>query len=380
LVDSVLNLGLPAPIDIQIVGLNTKETHKLATQIAEEISELAGVSDVFIPQNIDAPALMLDVNREHASELGLSQREIVSNVITSLTSNLMIAPNYWVDPKTGNDYFLTIQYPEGYVKTLDDLKGIPIRASGSPLTARLDSVIEVKPTVSPTVVNHYQLQRVIDIYVASKTENLKTIGPQIRQIIDSTELPENVRINIRGSIEAMNQSFKSFGIGLLLSILLVYLILVAQFKSFIDPFIILLAVPPGLLGALATLVITGTTLNIMSLMGMVMLVGIAVSNSILILEFAHRLRREGLQVRDAVSTSCRVRLRPILMTSLATIIGLIPMGLALGAGSEAYASLARVVIGGLLISVILTVFLVPAAYVLIYGSKRIDTIDEEQAT
>jgi multidrug efflux pump subunit AcrB len=193
----------------------------------------------------------------------------------------------------------------------------------------------------------------------------------IDKILAQTKLPDGVRVTVRGSIEAMHTSFKSFGLGLLLAVLLVYLVLVAQFKSFVDPLIILLAVPPGLAGVLVTLFITGTTLNIMSLMGIVMLVGIAVSNSILIVEFTHRMEAEGLEIKDAVATACRVRLRPVLMTSLATIIGLIPMALALGAGSEAYASLARVIIGGLTFSVVLTVFIVPVAYLLVYQRRAV---------
>jgi multidrug efflux pump subunit AcrB len=188
----------------------------------------------------------------------------------------------------------------------------------------------------------------------------------VKKIIDATPLPENVRIAVRGSVQAMQTSFRSFGLGLILSILLVYLILVAQFESFVDPLLILLAVPTGLTGVLLILWLTGTTLNIMSLMGVVMMAGIVVSNSILIVEFTHRLREQGTPLLKAVALACRVRLRPVLMTSLATLIGLIPMALALGAGSEAYAPLARAIIGGLAVSVVLTVFIVPAAYYLYY--------------
>ncbi len=370
LADAVLNMGLPAPIDIQVVGNNLDKTYATALSIARNVRALQGVSDVLIPQDIDAPSLRIDVNRAHASEMGLSQKEIVDNIITALTSNQMIAPSYWVDPKSGNDYMLTVQYPEQAVHSLDDLKAIPIRSSRQEATARLDTVTDITPVTAPTVVNHYQLKRVIDIYVAPKTEALGAVEKQVRDIITKTKAPENERIVLRGSVDAMHQSFTSFGIGLMLSVLLIYLVLVAQFKSFIDPFIILLAVPPGIAGAVATLLLTDTTLNVMSLMGTVMMVGIVVSNSILIVDFAHRLREQGRTVQQAVTLSCRVRLRPILMTSLATIIGLIPMSLALGAGSEAYASLARVIIGGLSVSVVMTVFIVPAAYLLIYRRQE----------
>jgi multidrug efflux pump subunit AcrB len=371
LVDAVLNMGLPAPINIQISGSDMEKNFAAATTLSKEISALPGVSDVFIPQDIDAPALQVNVNREYASDMGLSQKEVVSNVITALTSNQMIAPSYWVDPKSGNDYMLTVQYPESQVATLDDVKAIPVRAAQHALSSRLDAISTIKPMLVPTVVNHYQLKRVIDIYVSPQHEDLGVLAGKIDALIAKTQLPEGAKITVRGSVDAMHTSFHSFGMGLLLAVLLVYLVLVAQFKSFVDPLMILLAVPPGLAGAIAMLLFTGTSLNVMSLMGIVMMVGIVVSNSILIVEFAHRLREEGYSVKDAVATSCRVRLRPILMTSLATIIGLIPMALALGAGSEAYASLARVIIGGLSVSVVLTVFVVPAAFLLIYRRHQL---------
>jgi multidrug efflux pump subunit AcrB len=282
---------------------------------------------------------------------------------------MMIAPNYWVDPKSGNDYMLTVQYPETTVKTLSDLKAIPLRSSGALEPTRLDTVAAVKPILSPTLVSHYQLRRVVDIYIAPSGEDLGGVSSAIDRILAKTPLPKGVRVNIQGSVNAMQESFASFGSGLLLSVLLVYLVLVAQFRSIVDPAIILLAVPPGLAGVVMTLWTTGTSLNVMSLMGVIMLVGIAVSNSILIVEFAHRMWEEGRTVRVAVALSCRVRLRPVLMTSLATMIGLIPMALGLGEGSEAYAPLARVIIGGLGVSVIVTVFIVPAAFVIVYRNR-----------
>jgi HAE1 family hydrophobic/amphiphilic exporter-1 len=378
LVDAVLNLGLPAPIDIQVTGSNLKNDYKTAVAIAAKISQLPEVSDVYIPQDIDAPALKIEVDRQHASEMGLNQKEVVSNMITALTSDQMIAPSYWVDPKSGNDYMLTVQYPESTVKTLDDLKAIPLRSSIQQKPTRLDQVSSVTKIFSPSVVNHYQLRREIDIYISPQGEDLAVLGAKIDTILKNTSFPEGTNAQIRGSIAAMQASFKSFGFGLLLSVLLVYLILVAQFKSFIDPLIILLAVPPGLMGALLTLLVTGTTLNVMSLMGTVMMVGIVVSNSILIVEFTHRLLEQGNSLKEAVATACRIRLRPVLMTSLATVIGLIPMSLALGAGSEAYASLARVIIGGLTVSVLVTIFIVPAAFLLVYGRRSLQSLHVEE--
>jgi HAE1 family hydrophobic/amphiphilic exporter-1 len=375
LVDAVINLGLPAPIDVQVSGNDLSEVYATAAKIAGPVRGLKGVSDVLIPQDIDYPALELDIDREKAGLLGLSQKEIVNNVITALTSNGMIAPNYWIDPKSGNPYMLTVQYPESAVKTVSDLKQIPLRGVKSTEATFLDTVVNVKAIPSPTEVDHHQLFRVVDVYVSPKNEDIGTITGQIEDIIAKAKLPEGVRVNLRGSVQGMRDSFKSFGLGLILSVVLVYLVLVAQFASWEDPFIILLAIPPGLAGVLLFLLATGTTLNVMSLMGVVMMVGIVVSNSILIVEFARRMHRDGKPIKDAVSVASRLRLRPILMTSLATILGLIPMALKLGTGSEAYAPLARAIIGGLLVSVVVTVYLVPAAYLIVH--RKEETNSEE---
>ena len=370
LVDAVLNLGLPAPIDVQISGSDLELAHQTAAEIARKVRALPGVSDVLIPQDMDAPALHLDIDRNRASQLGLSSKEVVGNVITALMSDQMIAPSYWVDPKSGNDYLLTVQYPEGYVKTMADLQAIPLRSAGRPSPTRLDAVSHVSHAHAPTEVDHYQMRRVIDIYVQTSGEELGTVAKAIQGILAETTIPEGLRVNLRGMVQGMNSSFRSFGLGLILSVVLVYLILVAQFRSFVDPILILLAVPAGLTGVLVTLFLCGTTLNVMSLMGIVMMVGIVVSNSILIVEFTHRLREDGQPLREAVVLACRIRLRPVLMTSLATLIGLLPMALKLGTGTEAYAPLAQAIIGGLAVSVVLTVFIVPAAYLLVYRRQR----------
>jgi multidrug efflux pump subunit AcrB len=310
------------------------------------------------------------MDRTRAGELGLDQREVVGNLITALTSNQMIAPSYWVDPRNGNDYMLTVQYPEKQVSNMDDLLAIPLRGTGSARSARLDALTSIHRIQAPTEVDHYQLGRTIDIYVRPLEEDLGRLANAIDGVIGRTKVPDGLRVSLRGMVQGMRSSFTSFGFGLIMAVVLLYLILVAQFQSFIDPLLILVAVPPGLAGVILTLWATNTTLNVMSLMGVVMLVGIAVSNSILIVEFTRHLRGQGMTVREAVAMACRVRLRPVLMTSLATIIGLLPMALKLGAGSESYAPLARAILGGLSVSVLLTVFLVPAAYVSVYDKAR----------
>jgi hydrophobic/amphiphilic exporter-1 (mainly G- bacteria), HAE1 family len=372
LVDAVVNQGLPAPLDIQVSDNDLDEGYGIARNLALQLKGSKLVSDVVIPQDINYPGLQLNIDRQQASLLGLTPKEVVDNVITALTSNGVIAPSYWIDPNTGNNYMLTVQYSPKQVDsmTMNDFKNIPLRATNSKQYTPLQSVAQIYPINTPTEVDHYQIRRVFDIYVMPKTEDLSGINNEVKHLIEGLKLPKNARVRVQGAVVGMNQSFVRFGVGLLLAVILVYLILMAQFRSFIDPFIILTAIPPGLAGVVAFLWMTHTTLNIMSLMGVIMMTGIVVSNSILIVEFSGILHERGLPLRQAVVEACKVRLRPILMTSLATLLGLIPMALGIEAGSEQYAPLARAVIGGLGVSVVVTVFLVPAVYLVIHGRQR----------
>jgi len=372
LVDSVVNLGMPAPIDIQVSGNDQQAAYRVASEIAAKARQLRDVSDVLIPQDLDYPGIELNVRREMAARLGLTATDVVNNVVTALTSNGMIAPSYWVDPNSGNNYFLTVQYSNHQLDsmTMEDFKQIPLHAKDNSNTTVLENVADIRMINTPTEVDHYQLSRKIDVYISPKGEDLGALAGKVQNIVDNTKLPPNIRVEMRGSVKAMRQSFVSFGVGLLLAIVLVYLILMAQFRSFIDPFIILTAIPPGLAGVLVFLWMTGTTLNIMSLMGVIMMTGIVVSNSILIVEFSGILHERGMGMKEAVVEACKVRLRPILMTSLATLLGLLPMALGIEEGSEQYAPLARAVIGGLGVSVVVTVFLVPAVYLVVHGRKR----------
>jgi multidrug efflux pump subunit AcrB len=400
MVDAILNSGMPAPIDVQVSSPDLHQIYGIAQNLATQIRQVRGVGQVYIPQDMNYPGLRLDVDRVHAGELGLTQKDVVDNVITALNSNYMIAPNYWVDRKSGNDYYLTVQFFEkgpSAIHDMADLGQIPLRdpsdgagmgcgpsgaaraGSSSPAWACggqgraitvLNNVVSVKQIQTPTEVDHYQIQRAMDVYVTPAGEDLGRVTDSIREILAKTNIPGNVRVNLRGMVQGMEASFKSFGLGFLISFVLLFLILTAQFKSFIDPFLIMLAIPMGFIGVLIILPLTHSTLNVMSLMGVLMLVGIADSNSILIVDFAHNLERQGLSPADAVVTACRVRLRPILMTSLATIIGMIPLALRLGTGAEQYTPMARAIIGGLTSSVLLTIFIVPAAYLLVYGRKQ----------
>jgi multidrug efflux pump subunit AcrB len=378
LVDGVLNMGAAAPIDVRIAGNNPNVDFAVAQKLAGRIRQVRGVADVYVPQDIDYPSLRVSINRTRASELGLTEKEVVSNLVTALTSNQMIAPSIWIDPASGNNYFLTVMYKEGTINSLEDLKAIPLHGANVTRPTRLDMVADIQRFDSPTEMDHAQIRRVMDVYVRPEGEDLGRITREIQAIVDSSHPPTGVEVTLTGCVKSMNASFHSFAVGLILAVVLLYLILVAQFRSFVDPFIILLALPPGITGVLVALLGWGATLNVMSLMGIVMLAGIALSNSILIVEFAHHLLKEGRDVSDAIATSCRVRLRPILMTTLATLIGLLPMALKLGEGSESYAPLAQALIGGLTFSVVFTIFLVPAGFYLVYRNRP-ETVIEPAA-
>jgi multidrug efflux pump subunit AcrB len=410
MVDAILNMGKAAPIDVQVSSPDLHQIYGIAQNLATEIRSVPGVGQIYIPQDLDYPALRLDVDRVHAGEMGLTQKDVVDNVITALNSDYMIAPNYWVDRKTGNDYYLTVQYFEHgqpAIHNITDLGQIPLRdpadggniscgpttappqpgssqsawtcnGAGRPITV-LNNVVNIRQVPTPTEVDHYQIQRAIDVYVTPKSEDLGSVADSIQDILAKAKIPSNVRVNLRGMVEGMQASFKSFALGFTISFILLFLILTAQFKSFIDPFLIMLAIPMGFVGVMIILPLTHSTLNVMSLMGVLMLVGIADSNSILIVDFAHNLEKQGMSPADAVINACRVRLRPILMTSLATIIGMIPMALRLGEGAEQYTPMARAIIGGLTSSVLLTIFIVPAAYLLVYGKKKTGSPEAEPA-
>lgn len=360
--DAVLNMGLPAPIDLQVSGNDLEQVHNSAVRFAAELRRIPGVRDVYIPQDMDYPALRLQVDREHASELGLTQKEVVDNIITALTSNAMIAPSYWIDPKSGNDYMLTVQYPESAVKSVSDLNSIPLRGLKNPQATVLANISDISHLESPTEVDHYQIQRVVDIYVTPSGEDLGRVASRIQKLAAETKMPIGTRVRLRGMVEAMHSSFTSFGLGLIMSAILVYLVLVPLTRSFVLPLVILVAVPPGLGGAMLALLLTGSTLNVMSLMGLVMLVGIAVSTSVLVVEYAARLIQTGMDPERAIITSCRLRLRAVVMTSLATLVGLFPMTFKIGTGSEPFISLSFAIIGGVLACTLATLFLVPAVY------------------
>jgi CzcA family heavy metal efflux pump len=375
IIDAVLNFGLAAPIDVQLSGPDYDELHAVSRRIEERVRSMPEVAGSFIPQESGYPTLDVDVDRVRAARLGLSQRDVVTNIITALTSNQMIAPSIWIDPKTGNDYFLTVQYPEDRITSRETLLDIPVRGDGGDHAHQdallLRNVATVRSTDQPAEADHYNIQRVVDVLVAPRGEDLGGAQAAIEQALAGVTLPKDVHLTFRGSVSAMRTAFASFGFGLGMAVLLLYLVMVAQFRSFLDPVIIMFAVPMGLIGVVWVLLATGTTLNIESFMGIIAMVGIVVSNSILLVDAANQRRRAGAALRAAIVEASRVRMRPIVMTALATVVGLLPIALKVGAGSEASAPLARAAVGGLAVSTVLTLVLVPAIYELFYGWREV---------
>ena len=383
IIDSVLNLGMIAPIDVQFAGSHFSELSRTAKELQEKISGLPEVSQSFVVQESSYPTLNIQVDRVRAARLGVKQQEVISNVITALDSNLYIKPSIWIDHANKDDYFLTVQYPgsqKGY-DSIEVLQNIPIetvnRENGHAQSLLLRDVATISPEFHPSEADHYSIQRVVDLLVAPSTEDLGGTQAKIQNEVSRMTLPPGVSVRYRGAVASMQKSFSSFGFGLSLAVVLLYLVMVAQFRSFLDPLIIMFAVPMGLIGVIWTLWLTSTTLNIESFMGIIVMVGIVVSNSILLVDFANERRRQGQALRRAAVESARIRMRPILMTALATVAGLMPIAMKLGEGSEASAPLARAAVGGLIVSTVLTLFLVPCVYEFFYRRIQSDAAAQQ---
>jgi multidrug efflux pump subunit AcrB len=385
IVSQVLNFGLSAPIDIQIQDSNFARAYASAQRILRAIQKVPGVVDPRIAQVLDFPTIQIDVDRQRAARLGIAQRDVANNMLTSLAGSALVGPTYYLNPQTGVNYIVAVQTPADKINTVQDVMNLPANPAAaninpnilpttlttvpsSPVT-RISDIASMRPTTSMQSINHYTVQRVVDVLANVDSRDLGGAAADIKKIIEEEQknLPSTVKIFLRGQNEVMETSFKNLGFGLILAILLVYALLVVLFQSWVDPFIIMMAVPGALVGILWTLAMTGTTINVASLMGSIMSVGIAVSNSILVVSFANDLRSrdESLGPIEAVIEAGRTRLRPILMTALAMIIGMVPMALALGEAGEQNAPLGRAVIGGLAFATIATLVLVPVFYTLL---------------
>ncbi len=370
IVSAALDFGLPAPIDVQVMDENLVEGRAFAEKIKAAIQTVPGTSGTLIAQSLRMPTLKIDVDRVKAAQLGLTQKDVETNLITSLNSSVTIDPIIWIDPRSGNDYFVAGQYPESKIDSIQTIQNVPITPARKkkgklPLSVPLRNLARISRTESLVEATHYNIQRTIDVFTTPAGRDIGSVAHEIEEKIEPLmkEMPENARVRVIGEVASMRDSFASFGGAISLAVLLVYLVLVAQFRSLVAPLLIITAVPLGFIGVLTTLWITGTTINVQTFLGVMMLVGIVVSNSILLVEFADRKMEEGLAAFDAAVASGRVRIRPILMTSIATVLGLLPMAFNIGTGGEANVPLARAVIGGLCVSTFLTLFAVPALYV-----------------
>ncbi|HZW88062.1 MAG TPA: efflux RND transporter permease subunit, partial [Myxococcaceae bacterium] len=380
IVTQVLNFGLPAPIDVVIESSDLDKGFTVGRQLAARLRRIPGVVDVRIPQVLDYPTLNLDVDRLRAAQVGLSQRDVANNLLTSLSSSSLVAPNFWLSPQNNVNYIVAVQTPLPAMRTTSDLLATPLTSGGQPLrqtptrtltdaaaspgSLYLGTFSQLSAGKTLASVNHSTIQRVINVQAAAGLRDLGSVARDIDKAIASlTDVPKGMKISVRGQIESMRTSFGALGAGLILAVVLVYLLMVVLFQSWLDPFIILAAVPGALVGILWMLAVTGTTLNVESFMGAIMSVGIAVSNSILLVSYANEVRSQRrLSPIEAALEAGKVRLRPVLMTALAMVLGMLPMALALGEGGEQNAPLGRAVIGGLLVATFVTLFIVPVVY------------------
>jgi multidrug efflux pump subunit AcrB len=380
IVGQVLNFGLSAPIDVQISGMDLGQSYALAERLKAGMAAIPGVRDVRIAQLLDYPTLRVDVDRAKALELGVSENAVASSLLTSLSSSFLTNPSFWLDPRNNVNYTVAVQTPFRNLDSIQALGRTPLHsnANGYTQTAAttaighaapaqfLSNLASVRQDVQPAVINHYTVQRVIDVNCGTQRRDLGSVTAEVRRLVAGLgQLPPGTRIDIRGQSQAMRESFTSLAGGLVLAIVLVYLLMVANFQSWLEPFIIMLAVPGALAGVLWALVLTRTTLNVESMMGTVMAVGVAVANGNLLITFANELREDGYDPVRAAIEAARIRLRPVIMTALAMILGMLPMALALGEGGEQNAPLGRAVIGGLVAATATTLFVVPTVYAIL---------------
>jgi multidrug efflux pump subunit AcrB len=398
IVSQVLNFGLPAAIDAQINGNNLQADYDIALRLQERMRTIPGVSDLRIAEPQDYPTFKVNVDRAKALQLGITQQEVTSSVLATLSGASLLQPNFWLDPKNGVNYSVIAQQPQHIIDSVALLSNIPLSTpsssngiNGTASTSTADTSIasaQNQPQLlgnlstvthdwDPAVVAHYTVQRVIDVDCAVHGRDLGGVASAVQHEINNLgKLPAGTHVVIRGQSQAMRDSFTTLGEGLVLAIVLVYLLMVANFQSWLEPFIIMMAVPGALAGVLWMLAITGTTINVESLMGAIMAVGVGVANGNLLITFANELREEGYSPLAAAIEAGRIRFRPIIMTALAMILGMLPMALSLGSGSEQNAPLGRAVIGGLMAATMMTLFVVPAVYSIfgrdVIGKKQRD--------
>ena len=368
IVNMALNEGVPTPISVQVSAGTLGQCRDAAERIVEVVSHIPGTEDVQIAQSLDYPQFDVQVNRTRAKYLGVDQEDVAQTVLTALGSSVGYSPTIWIDPKTGVDFFMGVQYKDNHFQSLDEIRNIPISLDtpDGPVTIPLSNIATVNRVTIPGEIAHYNIARVNDVHVNVSGRDVGSVARDVENALAEMEFANGVSVSTRGPVETMKSGMNLLGVGLLVAGVLVYLVLMAQFRSFVDPLIIMLAVPLGLGGVLVILFLTGTTLNIQSLMGILMMIGVVVNNSILLVEFANRRLSEGASPSDAALSAAQVRLRPILMTSLTLVASMLPLSFQLAPGNEAMIPLARALLGGMVASTVLTLILVPCVYAMVH--------------
>jgi multidrug efflux pump subunit AcrB len=416
----ILNFGLPGAIDLQVVGRDTVAGYDIAQKMSERISRIPGAADVHVHQVVDQPEIRLNVDRAKAAQLGLTQRDVTSSMLISLSGSGQVAPNYWLNWGNGVNYNIGVQTPQYRIDSLDSLLRMPVSAPATLSTTSLDSqgtaaednssvgnspngssqaygnpgamtgstqllsnLVSVERDYTPVIVNHYNVQPVFDVYANVDRRDLGGLGTEVEKIMRQEEphLPRGTSLVLRGQYETMRSSFFRLGLGIIFAVVLVYLLMSVNFQSWLDPFIILTALPGAMAGILWMLFVTGTTISVPSLMGAIMCIGVATANSILIVTFANDERETTPSAIEAMMAAGSARLRPVLMTASAMILGMLPMSLGLGEGGEQNAPLGRAVIGGLLFATVTTLFVVPIIYTYLRTNPPIDherRLEEEE--
>ncbi|HLX13907.1 MAG TPA: efflux RND transporter permease subunit, partial [Bradyrhizobium sp.] len=364
IVSQILNFGLPAPIDVQVIGNNLKANFAYANDLLKRMRKVSGIADLRIQQVFNYPQINVDVDRTLAAEVGLTQRDVANSLLVTLSGSGQVKPNFWLNSENGVSYPIVAQMPQYRVSSISDLANIPITSQKSKSQQYLGGLARISHGPSPGVVSHYNVQPVIDIFGDAQGRDLGAISGDISKILAETkkDLPRGSYVAVRGQVQTMNDAYSQLYWGLAGAVVLVYLVIVVNFQSWLDPFIIITALPGALAGIIWMLFTTGTTLSVPALTGAIMCMGIATANSVLLISFAREGMENGLDAASAALEAGFTRFRPVLMTALAMIIGMVPMALAMGEGGEQNAPLGRAVIGGLTVATIATLFFVPTVF------------------
>jgi multidrug efflux pump subunit AcrB len=380
IVSQILNFGLPAPIDVQVIGNDQKANYAYATNLLKRIRTVPGIADLRIQQVFNYPQLNVDVDRTLAGEVGLTQRDVANSLLVTLSGSGQVKPNFWLNTQNGVSYPIVAQMPQYRIDTMSDLINVPITSPDTKTAQYLGGLARITPGPSPGVVSHYNVQPVIDIYGAVQGRDLGALAGDIDHILQDTrkDLPRGSYVVLRGQVRTMTSAYSELYFGLAGAIVLIYLVIVVNFQSWLDPFIIITALPAALAGIVWMLFMTGTTLSVPALTGAIMCMGIATANSILLVSFAREGLGQGLDAATAALDAGFTRFRPVLMTALAMIIGMLPMAFALGEGGEQNAPLGRAVIGGLLVATVATLFFVPTVFSVLHSrhDRRSDAVPQ----